>query len=561
MLISLILGISAVQVWTSYVSRAAVSQEVDLELLGDLRLLKAYLQPLGTEWSADDGQLRLGYAPLVGHNDIVDAAGEASHGVATIFNGDTRVATSVRQPDGTRGIGTRLDNPAVRQRVLQQGETFHGVAKVLGRRYLTIYEPIRDYNDKVVGMLFVGQPVEKLEGPAWRILRGAVVTGALAILGLGAFMAWTIRRALRPLRQLARTTIDIASGNLDAVLPATLRRDEIGQVAQAVEVFRKAAVQKEGLQAAQVSAAAEQSLVVSVVANGLERLAAGDVTVRLNDAFASQYECLRDNFNAAGACLEGLVQGIQRSSNQIARGVADVARAVEDLQHRTETQAVTLEQTAAALDEITATVTQTAHNASNVRKAVSNANIGARDSHQVMRQTAEAMGGISRSSSEIGRIVGVIQRIAVQTNLLSLNAGIEAARAGVVGNGFSVVAGEVRALAARTSAAVNEIEAHAGASGQHVDGGVLLVNETGRSLDEIVAQISEVDDLVAQIAAAASEQAVGLAEVNRAVNQIDQVTQQNAAMVEQTSSASQVLTQEAAELVKLTQRFRMSRAA
>ena len=294
---------------------------------------------------------------------------------------------------------------------------------------------------------------------------------------------------------------------------------------------------------------------------GLERLAEGDVTVRLHDVFSVEYESLRDNFNAASAGLETLVQGISGSSGKIAFSVAEVARAADDLCHRTEIQAATLEETAAALDQITATVAQTASNASSVQQVVSRANAGAKQSDMVMRQMADAMGGISCSSSEIGRIVGVIQGIAAQTNLLSLNAGIEAARAGDVGRGFSVVAGEVRLLAARTSAATSEIRAHAGVSSQHVGGGVSLVNQTGRALEEIAMQISEVDGLISQIAAAVAEQAAGLAEVNRAVNQIDQVTQQNAAMVEQTSAASHALSHEAEELVRLTQRFRLSRAA
>ena len=560
-LLLLVLGIGAVEIWTSHVSRETVRQEVEHELFGDLRVLKAYLSPLGTKWSVYDGELRLGYESLAGQDDIVDAATEASHGVATIFAGDRRVATSVRKLDGTRGVGTRLENPIVRQLVLKEGKTFHGVAEVLGRRYLAIYEPIRNDDDKVIGMLFVGEPIETLDAPERAILRGSLAAGTIAILCFGAIMVWAIRWILSPLLRLANTTIDLAAGNLDAALPGIDRSDEIGRVAQAIEVFRKAAVHKAILETAKASAAAEQSFVVTVVASGLERLAAGDVTARLDETFSAEYQSLKHNFNAASASLEMLVQGIYDSSSRIASGVAEVAQAAGDLNRRTETQAATIEQTAVALDQITATVVQTAASASDVHQVVSRLAVGAKGSDTVMRQMAEAMGGISSCSCEIGQIVAVIKGIAAQSHLLSLNAGIEAARAGDVGRGFSVVAGEVRALAARTAMAASEIQAHAGASGQHVGSGVAVVERTGRTFDDIVAKVAVVGELVSEITAAAAEQAAGLAQVNRAVNQVDHVTQQNAAMVEQTSAACDGLTREAAELVKLTQRFRVGRAA
>ena len=561
MLLSLVLGICAVQAWTAHVSREAIDQEVHFELIGDLQLLKAYLTPLGTGWSANTGQLRLGYTPLADSNDLVDAASDPNHGVATIFDGDMRVATSVRRPDGSRGTGTKLDNPIVRRKVLEEGETYYGLANVLGHRYVAIYEPIRDSDDKIIGMLFVGRPAEALDGPERVVLQGSIVAGTIAVLVVGAAMAWALRRTLLPLLQLAQTTIKMAKGDLHAALPATARRDEIGRVAQAIEVFRQGAIEREQLEHARAVTAAEQSLVVSAVASGLERLAAGDVTVRLTEPFSPEYEPLRENFNAASAGLETLIQGIYSSSGKISDSIAEVARAYDELSQRTETQAATLEQTAAALDQITATVSQTAAGASDVNHVVSRVSAAVRASDEVMRQMASSMGGIASSSSEIGRIVGVIQGIAAQTNLLSLNAGIEAARAGDAGLGFSVVAGEVRALAARTAAAANEINAHAHVSGQHVRGGVVLVDQTGSALGEIVTQVCEVDRLVSNIAAAAVEEATGLKEVNRAVNQIDQVTQQNAAMVEQTSAANDVLAREVTELIRLTRRFKVNTAA
>ena len=558
MLLSLVLEICAVQAWTAHVSRNAIDQEVHYELVGDLQLLKAYLAQLGTDWSANTGQLRLDFAPLADYNDLVDQASAPNHGVATVFEGETRVATSVRRPDGSRGVGTKLDNPIVRKRVLEEGQTFYGSAKVLGRQYLAIYEPIRDGDNKIIGMLFVGRLAEVLDGPERAVLRGAIIAGTSAVFVFGTIMVWTLRRTLQPLLQLAQTTIDMAAGDLHAMLPATSRRDEIGRVAQAIEVFRQGALEKEHLEQTRAVAAAEQRSVVSSVASGLERLAAGDVTIRLTEPFSAEYERLRENFNAASAGLETLVQGIYTSSSRLSCSLAEVAQASANLSRRTETQAATLEETAAALDQITGTVSQTAAGARDANHVVSRVSAAVKASDDVMRQMASSMSGIASSSSEIGRIVGVIQSIAQQTNLLSLNAGIEAARAGDAGRGFSVVAGEVRALAARTAAAANEIQAHAQVSGQHVRGGVALVDQTAHALDEIVTQVGEVDRLVSNIAAAAVEEATGLVEVNRAVNQIDQVTQQNAAMADQTSAANHILASEVEELVRLTQRFKVS---
>ncbi|WP_309643171.1 methyl-accepting chemotaxis protein, partial [Phenylobacterium sp.] len=223
---------------------------------------------------------------------------------------------------------------------------------------------------------------------------------------------------------------------------------------------------------------------------------------------------------------------------------------------RTEQQAASLEETAAALDEITATVRRTAEGATHARKVVETARSDAAEGADVVRRATSAMDEIEGSSKQIGQIIGVIDEIAFQTNLLALNAGVEAARAGEAGKGFAVVASEVRALAQRSAEAAKEIKALITASSDQVGVGVDLVAATGKALESIVTQVAEINGIVAEIAASAQEQATGLQQVNTAVNHMDQVTQQNAAMVEESTAASHALAHEAKELAVLVAQFR-----
>ncbi|MER2635839.1 MAG: PAS domain-containing methyl-accepting chemotaxis protein, partial [Rhizobiaceae bacterium] len=242
---------------------------------------------------------------------------------------------------------------------------------------------------------------------------------------------------------------------------------------------------------------------------------------------------------------------VTESSRAIQSGTQEISVAVDDLARRTETQAASLEETAAALSEITATVKKTAENAGNARTVVSSARTDAEHSGEVVEKAVAAMSNIEASSRQVGQIIGVIDEIAFQTNLLALNAGVEAARAGEAGRGFAVVASEVRSLAQRSAEAAKEIKGLISASGRQVDEGVQLVKETGGALQRIVRHVNEISDIVATMATSAHEQATALSEVNVAVGQMDQVTQQNAAMVEETAAASRSLAQETDNLNRL----------
>ena len=406
-------------------------------------------------------------------------------------------------------------------------------------------------------------------------LFGLVAVPVVLLLGGVAFL---VQRSIGGgLRRLSETMTRVADGDFSLDIPGLDRRDELGAMARAVAVLKEAGREKQRLEvdaeAARTvadaarsradderrSALEQQALVVTCLADGLSRLADGDLTCLLERGFAPDYDRLRVDFNRAATQLKGALESIVGNAGTLRAGSDGISTAADDLSRRTEQQAASLEETAAALDEITATVRKTAEGAGHARQIVGAAKHDAEASGEVVRSAVEAMSGIERSSGQIGRIIGVIDEIAFQTNLLALNAGVEAARAGDAGRGFAVVASEVRALAQRSADAAKEIKALISASSQHVGQGVDLVGQTGRALERIVAQVKDIDAVVNEIAASTKEQAIGLDQVNTAINQMDQVTQQNAAMVEETKAASRALAQGTEDLSRLTERFEIGR--
>jgi len=255
--------------------------------------------------------------------------------------------------------------------------------------------------------------------------------------------------------------------------------------------------------------------------------------------------------------LQSTLQTVAVTGHSMESATGEIRAATDNLSRRTEQQAASLEQTAAAMDQITTTVRRTADGALRAREVVAAARGDAEKSGAIVDQAVAAMGEIEKSSKEIGNIIGVIDEIAFQTNLLALNAGIEAARAGDAGRGFAVVATEVRALAQRSADAAKEIKTLISDSGRQVSNGVGLVGDAGKALERIVQQVGEINGVIVEIAASAQEQASGLSQVNIAINQMDQVTQQNAAMVEETAAVSSQLANEGETLVRVISGFKL----
>jgi methyl-accepting chemotaxis protein len=404
------------------------------------------------------------------------------------------------------------------------------------------------------------------------------VIGIILVLVLVASVYVLISIA-RPIKAITASMTHLADGDVDRTIPYSERSDEVGEMAAAVEVFRKSAIDRNRLEmeAGENRKAAEAERLrlteetenaanrrlaeaTSGLAAGLRKLAAGDLGFQLNDPFAADFEALRHDLNSAVVQLRETLMSVSDAAGSINDGTREVSGSADQLSRRTEQQAASLEQTAAALDEITANVANSSRRTVEAGQIVREATASAARSAVVVGRAVEAMQRIEESSGQIGNIISVIDQIAFQTNLLALNAGVEAARAGDAGKGFAVVAQEVRELAQRSASAAREIKGLIEKSGNEVVSGVRLVRETGDALKAIEGQITAINTHMTSIAASAAEQATGLGEVNSAVNQMDQVTQQNAAMVEETNASSAQLAQEAARLAGLISRFNLGSA-
>ncbi|WP_380871814.1 methyl-accepting chemotaxis protein [Sphingomonas sp. DBB INV C78] len=302
---------------------------------------------------------------------------------------------------------------------------------------------------------------------------------------------------------------------------------------------------------------AERMAVIAKVGEATDQLARGDFTGELK-GLPDSYAKLVEDFNSMRVKMSETLTQVSQTSDTINTGASEISRASEDLARRTEQQAASLEETAAAMDRMTSAVRETAQGAVHVRNSVGEAQGDATEGGRIVREAISAMDGIEKSSQEIAQIIGVIDGIAFQTNLLALNAGVEAARAGDAGKGFAVVANEVRALAQRSADAAKDIKGLIATSSKQVGTGVDLVGQTGQALDRILAKIAEIADLAGKISTSAETQASGMQQVNIAVTDMDKMTQQNAAMVEQTTAAARSLESEADELMALVQRFRLS---
>lgn len=343
----------------------------------------------------------------------------------------------------------------------------------------------------------------------------------------------------------------IASQGVSAVVKAAMI-----DMDYAISVYLDAlANERAKVEAEKAQAKAEQDQAVQAINHALERLSKGDLEFKINETLPDGFVAMGENYNSAVEALRLTLAEVRTTSVKIDSATNNLSASADSLSGRTEQQAASLEQSSAALHQLNESMNSTSKTASDAAHRVGEAEVQARNSGEIVDKAVSAMGLISSSSSKIGSIIGVIDDIAFQTNLLALNAGVEAARAGEAGKGFAVVAQEVRDLAQRCASAANEIKGLITESAGQVKTGVTLVEETGNALGEIIDSFSSVQELVNAISMAVQQQTSGLAEISSAVSQMDQITQHNAAMVQDNANEIHGLRGEADVLMTKVNRF------
>ncbi|MFY1713652.1 methyl-accepting chemotaxis protein [Tritonibacter mobilis] len=443
---------------------------------------------------------------------------------------------------------------STQERVAEQGQVFDRNA--VGLRGTPVVALSRELSIPGVNwFLTVEQERAEVLAPVRNDRWLLILTSLASALLMTAIGWWFARSFLKPIDGLSERMSQISEGKLDAPIPEADRWDEFGHMGKVLQTMQGDLRAAKEAEARRQELQVQQAEVVHHISEGLVQLANGNLAHRITNPFDDEHEKLRTDFNTALTELSGVVRQVADTAGGIRSGSDEISQASDDLSSRTEAQAATLEQTVAALDELTASVKSAAAGAKNVEDIVKQAQGEAQKSDIVVRNAVDAMTKIEQSSEKIAQIISVIDDISFQTNLLALNAGVEAARAGEAGRGFAVVASEVRGLAQRSSQAALEIKNLISESTQHVGDGVNLVGEAGTSLKSIVERVSHISSLVSEIAEGAAEQSAGLSEINDGVTQLDQVTQQNAAMVEEATAASHLLKSDAGKLADLVAQF------
>ncbi len=477
-----VLGVVVLESWTIAALHARERATIERQLDRNLDLLSATLADHGQGFRLEaDNRLFLGQRALNGFNDVPDRVTRFGSGVATIFAGETRIATNVQRPDGTRAVGTVL-GPGPALDAVRRGETFRGEAIILGRPHLTVYQPVRDAAGRQVGILFVGVDLATADAVVQAETRGTVIAVGVVLLVAGLGLWWLLTIALRPLGGLTVALRAIGAGQLATDVPCTARGDELGDIGRAVAGLRDAAAEAQASRAlaetARAEAQAARSAARIATAGELES-SVGGIAAELGAAA----EALRVAADAVGDAGDRTATRAEASAGRVHQATGNV-----------QALAAAAEELAASVAEITRQVGLSARTAEEAVEAA--------------RASDSTVTGLSEAASRIGDVVRLISDIAAQTNLLALNATIEAARAGDAGKGFAVVAGEVKSLAAQTARATGEISAQIGAMRSATDQAVGTVRG-------IASAVGRMEEVTTAIAAAVEQQSAATREIAR----------------------------------------------
>nr|WP_246499872.1 methyl-accepting chemotaxis protein [Azospirillum soli] len=608
-ILATILTVSSSYILSERSAEAALQQRE--RSIGLARML---LEQKGQGYSVRDGALYVADFRVDGDTSVVDRIRDLTGGVATVFQGDVRVSTNVLKSDGSRAVGTKLDPGPVYDALFLHRKPFRGEAQILGEPYYTAYDPLLDSSGKVVGVLFVGLKRADVLRTVTEVQEIVLILAPLVTVAFGIISFLLLRRQMGAVRAISGTMHELAGNKLDVAIPGLDRRDEVGEMARAVQVFKDNAIAKKKMdeaererleaerRAEEAQRAREKAIGEEIAAlidgvskgdlsrrldlagkdgfyktmsEGINRLtdtvesvirdlgevlgalAQGDLNKRVERDYQGAFQTLKTDVNTTSAKLAEIVGQILHATEAITAAASEVSLGSHDLAERTEQQASSLEETAASMEELGATVRSNADNAQRANHMATDARNSAESGGVVAGSAIDAMKRIEEASRKITDIIGVIDEIAFQTNLLALNAAVEAARAGDAGRGFAVVAQEVRNLAQRSAQASKEIKGLILTSNDQVKDGVDLVKKAGSALEGIVSGVQQVASLIAEMASASSEQASALDEINVTVSHMDEMTQKNAALVEETTAASQSLANQATDLRRLVGYFKL----
>ncbi|TWI67643.1 methyl-accepting chemotaxis protein-2 (aspartate sensor receptor) [Pseudoduganella lurida] len=525
-------------------------------------------------------------------------------GTATIFaaSGEdfVRVSTSVKKEDGSRAIGTTLDRTHPGYPLLRAGQSYTGLATLFGKQFITRYDPIRDAAGKVIGILYVGVDVTKEIGTLKERIKSIKVgkTGYFYVLNAAPGANYG-RLVVHPKREgeliadakdrdgheYVREILEKKEGvihypwmnpgddkEVHRVVAYSYFKDwnwVIAGGANREEITEEAnSLRNRYIVAGFLALALFSALLfwgvrryvtrpLAEVESAAAQIASGDLTVHLDAAGNDEITRLKLAMNGISDNLSAVVGQVRSGAEHIASASTEIATGNQDLSARTEAQAGNLEETASSMEELTATVRRNADNARQANELAQGASGVAERGGAVVAQVVDTMGSINTSAQKIVDIIAVIDGIAFQTNILALNAAVEAARAGEQGRGFAVVAGEVRTLAQRSAAAAREIKELIGNSVSQVEAGSRLVEQAGATMQEVVDSVRRVTAIMAEIRVASDEQTAGIEQVNTAITHMDQVTQQNAALVEEAAAAAASMQDEASGLAQVVRQFRL----
>ncbi len=534
------------------ITESITQTQFENELTGANNMLRLYLQEQFGELSlSEDGKLVDQEGKYINERyDYMDQLSESMNVVATVFAKDgsdyIRILTTITDNNGDRVVGTKLDPSGEAYRQISQGNTYFGQADILDKSYMTGYAPIYDKGNEIIGIYFVGVPMDSinliLDNGIQSTIKSVTLFIALILLMVIVVVYLVSASIVKPIQNITKGAQQIADGHFDVSL-SVKSRDEVGTLAKSFNQTIERLVDYQGY--------------IDEISEALLSVSQGDLTVQPQREYLGQFSKLKENMQALLENLSVTLYQINRLADEVATGSEQVANGAQALSQGATEQASSVEELSAAIAEVSQHIKQNAENAKSAHDSADSAGKELFSSNEQMKNMVNAMEEINLKSSEISKIIKVIEDIAFQTNILALNAAVEAARAGSAGKGFAVVADEVRNLAGKSAEAAKSTTSLITQTLEAVTRGSEIANQTADSLDASAKITTEAVGLIDKIADASNEQAIAIAQIDLGIEQISTVVQTNAATAEESAAASEELSGQAMMLKELVGKFQL----